>query len=532
MMDFASHYQAFNDLCDKAHQDGWINDEQLKSLQHVELQQAESLFAEQTHRPLLIGLFGGTGVGKSSLLNRLAGESIARTGVERPCSHEVTLYLHQDFQIKLLPDELPVDQTKIAYHNEDNRRLAAWLDMPDMDSTEPHNRELVEAWMPYLDWIIYVVSPERYHDDIGWRFLHERGHRHVWLFVMNHWDQGRPEQLEDFRRRLQQEGFAQPQLIPTSCGVAVEDDQFAQLEKTVNRAIQDHGLELLQQFGMTVRLNDLKRQYDKLTEMIGTDKTWEQAEKGWQQTVSSQLDAILKGIGPQIKHQTKIVGGSKTSLETLPQLFDDLAQTLWPARQQEQLKRLNNQLIDHLHSASLATSPIQQALQNLLTNSNAQVHESIITSLQLALSKPGGLLHRTIHGITGRLNWLLPLAAALWAIEHLVSTFHAGTQGKAQFLGLDFAVHSLLMIGLAWLIPWFLEKQLKPGPTSVIKSGLKQGIDNAGLQLNQAYMDLWQNSKEKRAQFLQEIALKHQILLEQDAAESIPGNSYSKPPAL
>ena len=81
-MDFASHFQAFSDLCDQAHQDGWISDEQLKSLQHMELQQAESLFAEQTHRPLLIGLFGGTGVGKSSLLNRLAGESIAKTGVE------------------------------------------------------------------------------------------------------------------------------------------------------------------------------------------------------------------------------------------------------------------------------------------------------------------------------------------------------------------------------------------------------------------------------------------------------------------
>ena len=32
-------------------------------------------------RPLVVGLFGGTGVGKSSLLNRLADAEIARTGV-------------------------------------------------------------------------------------------------------------------------------------------------------------------------------------------------------------------------------------------------------------------------------------------------------------------------------------------------------------------------------------------------------------------------------------------------------------------
>ena len=45
-------------------------------------------------RPLVVGLFGGTGVGKSSLLNRLADADIARTGVVRPTSMEITVYLH------------------------------------------------------------------------------------------------------------------------------------------------------------------------------------------------------------------------------------------------------------------------------------------------------------------------------------------------------------------------------------------------------------------------------------------------------
>ena len=45
---------------------------------------AETAAQGQSERPLVVGLFGGTGVGKSSLLNRLAGSDIARTGVVRP----------------------------------------------------------------------------------------------------------------------------------------------------------------------------------------------------------------------------------------------------------------------------------------------------------------------------------------------------------------------------------------------------------------------------------------------------------------
>ena len=53
------------------------------------------------------------------------------------------------------------------------RRDVAWLDMPDIDSVEARNKSLVLSWLPYVDWLIYVVSPERYRDDVGWRLLEE-----------------------------------------------------------------------------------------------------------------------------------------------------------------------------------------------------------------------------------------------------------------------------------------------------------------------------------------------------------------------
>jgi len=72
---------ALTQWAQEARQAGWINDRELARLQQVEQQQAETLFQGQGERPLIVAFFGGTGVGKSSLLNRLAGGEIARVGV-------------------------------------------------------------------------------------------------------------------------------------------------------------------------------------------------------------------------------------------------------------------------------------------------------------------------------------------------------------------------------------------------------------------------------------------------------------------
>jgi hypothetical protein len=49
-------------------------------------------------------------------LNRLAGQEIARTGVVRPTSKEVTLFHHTSVKITQLPSRLPIDKIKVAEH--------------------------------------------------------------------------------------------------------------------------------------------------------------------------------------------------------------------------------------------------------------------------------------------------------------------------------------------------------------------------------------------------------------------------------
>ena len=186
--EFQQAYAALTQWVDSAMDQGWVTETDRKSLHKIERATADDLFVTADKRPLVVGLFGGTGVGKSSLLNRLAGESIAKVGIERPTSREVTLYLHESHALASLPKEFPVNKTRVAHHRDNSKRDVVWIDMPDIDSTETANRKLVFAWLPYIDWVIYVVSPERYRDDAGWQIVNRRGHRHRWLFVMNQWD--------------------------------------------------------------------------------------------------------------------------------------------------------------------------------------------------------------------------------------------------------------------------------------------------------------------------------------------------------
>jgi predicted GTPase len=160
-----------------------------------------SLTTSAGTRPLIVAFMGGTGVGKSSLLNRLAGKAIAKAGIVRPTSREVTLFHHRSVVMEHLPEQLPLSKINISQHEDEEKKNIVWIDMPDFDSTEQSNKQLVLQWLPYIDVLIYVVSPERYRDEKAWRLLLSEGARHAWLFVFNQWDRGRLEQYQDFNRQ-------------------------------------------------------------------------------------------------------------------------------------------------------------------------------------------------------------------------------------------------------------------------------------------------------------------------------------------
>jgi len=135
--------------------------------------QAEELFRRLSAlegRSLTMGLLGGTGVGKSTLMNALAGSPIASTSHRRPHTDRVLVYRHASSQIppSLLVTEVPWQEIT---HGTEKVKQVILCDLPDFDSLLGEHRQRVLAFLEHMDLLVWVASPEKYADGRFYEFL-------------------------------------------------------------------------------------------------------------------------------------------------------------------------------------------------------------------------------------------------------------------------------------------------------------------------------------------------------------------------
>ena len=495
--------QGVKDWARHAHAAGWLGQADVTPLDALENRSPATLFDGSAHRPLVVAFFGGTGVGKSTLLNRLAGQEIARTGVERPTSREVSIYLHESLQIRQLPNGFPVDRVRTAYHQDEGRRQVLWIDMPDIDSTEASNRELVIDWLPHIDVLIYVVSPERYRDDKGWRMLRAYSRDHAWLFVMNQWDRGHGVQAEDFAKLLIQGGFVDPLILRTDCRENVEErkpDDFARLEEIIQSLADHHVIEQLEARAMAQRMEALRNAVTAGLNALGNGEALDALKESWANIWRETATGLLKGMEWPIRevarafvqHESsplqrsinldKPAAPETASHKPLP------AAVLWDDWAQMQFQDALDRLLVEAGGMALPTGPLRAGLKEPGQRASKQLLAESQRALRQALANPGSSAQRFFLKLSGLCTILLPLAAIGWVSWQAVTAYYDSALTHAGYLGADFAIHSGLIIAISWLLPFFLNRQLKPSAERAAEKGLQQGV-NAGLALINAQVE-------------------------------------------
>lgn len=125
---------------------------------------------EELDDRLFIGLVGGTGVGKSTLTNALAGEEISRSGDRRPTTDRAVVYRHVDEE---LPLEFPRENlaTPDRTHEIEELRRIIILDFPDFDSVQADHAAVLESCLPHLDLTFVVVDETKYGDKLLYETL-------------------------------------------------------------------------------------------------------------------------------------------------------------------------------------------------------------------------------------------------------------------------------------------------------------------------------------------------------------------------
>ena len=136
----------------------------------LDVTRAEAVAREATERlgiapdAYVVALVGGTGVGKSTILNALAGEVVSQASSRRPTTGAPVAWVARTAQDEIRPllDRVGARETR-THANAELERIVV-LDLPDVDSIEAGHRAQVEAVLPKLDVVAWVADPEKYAD--------------------------------------------------------------------------------------------------------------------------------------------------------------------------------------------------------------------------------------------------------------------------------------------------------------------------------------------------------------------------------
>ena len=114
--------------------------------------------------PLIVAMFGGTGTGKSTLVNALVGQDCTKTGRQRPTTTRPVMIVHPDTEPEAFG--LPLHDFEIIKVNSPVLRDIVLIDCPDPDTTETEtagsNLERLHRLLPFCDVLIYSSTQQKY----------------------------------------------------------------------------------------------------------------------------------------------------------------------------------------------------------------------------------------------------------------------------------------------------------------------------------------------------------------------------------
>lgn len=446
----------------------WINQHFALSLLDEEKESASLLFSKDNARPLVVAFMGGTGVGKSSLLNKLAAQSIAKTGEERPTSREVTLYHHHSISIHQLEETFSLQQIRLSQHSKETNQNIIWIDMPDFDSTEQKNKAIVMQWLPFIDVLIYVVSPERYRDNKAWQLLLAKGANHAWLFVLNQWDKAESAQYEDFKQQLALAGFDNPLIYKTVCTEQM-GDELPLLQTTIESLATEKTVKQLELRGMLQRKKKLQQKLQQGLQLLGNATMLAKLQKHQASSWLHTESILRQGFEWPVKQVSMTYSKTDTNLQQGKiKLWDNWAQS-----------RFNDYLDDLIITADqlgLPCTPLRKSLSDCRSKAEKILHTQAELGYRQALIKPGNAVQRTLLKIANVGELMLPLVAMSIVGFQVFQGYYDSSFTDEAFLGVNFAVHSVLLISISWLLPFFIKKKMQPSMEKAALKGLHKGL--------------------------------------------------------
>lgn len=171
--------------------------------------------------PVLLAILGGTGTGKSTLLNRLLGADLTATSFRRTFTAGPIAVVAQPSQIPagwlavehetIDPSQLPargtLDRlTVIAAPGELTSRITL-IDTPDLDGDQPAHHAQADRVFRWADAVLFLVTPEKYQmTELLPYYRLARRYGAQGIFVMNKVEQ--QEAVDDYSAQVEAPVYA------------------------------------------------------------------------------------------------------------------------------------------------------------------------------------------------------------------------------------------------------------------------------------------------------------------------------------
>lgn len=189
----------------------------------------------------VVAIAGGTGSGKSSLFNKLAGADLSTVGVTRPVTRNPHACVWgTEGSVPLLdwlgvPRRFRYKRGSVLDQAEESLSGLVLLDLPDHDSVAAGAADEVDKLVGLADLMVWVLDPQKYAD----RAVHQQylvplaGHAGVLAIVLNQSDTLSAAETEDcvsdLRRLLDSEGLHDAAVLVTSARTGTGIEQLRSL---------------------------------------------------------------------------------------------------------------------------------------------------------------------------------------------------------------------------------------------------------------------------------------------------------------
>lgn len=170
---------------------------------------------ERGDRPMLVAILGGTGTGKSTLVNRLLGANVTATsfrrtftagavavaGDERSLPPQWLGIEHRVIAAAELPARGHVDALAVVKEERELTQSITLIDTPDLDGDQPAHHAQADRVFRWAQALCFLVTPEKYQmTELLPYYRLARRYAVPAIFVMNKAEE--PGVVEDFAQQL------------------------------------------------------------------------------------------------------------------------------------------------------------------------------------------------------------------------------------------------------------------------------------------------------------------------------------------